>query len=147
MQAGQNSNHAGVGASAQLSFSYPSERKPTDLESWGSKRVLVGVVYLFYTVGPTGIDAGGAGATTKPPTNVSAGHGGRSSVWFAVCDPGIPWLQAVGRVNQHLPSTMFGTSAIGATRLKDACGADFFAFGTLSYGLGASQDFSWQERR
>jgi hypothetical protein len=53
------------------------------------------------TAGPAAIDACGAVARTKPPTNVSAGHSRLPSVWFAVFDPGIPRLQPWGTVKRR----------------------------------------------
>jgi hypothetical protein len=55
-----------------LLYLYHTERKTPDCSPGDTSESASPcfVVYLFYTVGPTGIHACGAVAITKPPTNV-----------------------------------------------------------------------------
>ena len=49
---------------------YQTERKTPDFSPGDGSESVLFVVYLFYTVGPTGIDACGAAVITKLPTLV-----------------------------------------------------------------------------
>jgi hypothetical protein len=79
---------------------YHTERKTPDFSPGDISESLF-VVYVFSTVEPTEMHAGGVALTPKLPTNVSDGHRGLRLVWFAVFGPGIPWLQSWGRSNCH----------------------------------------------